>query len=158
MNLIDWQVEFGRCAYDSTVGIKIAKLAGDSQFATFLTAIDPGKSVNPHYHKNGDEHYHIISGHGEMTLIDVASKKETVTSVNEGQSFVVPANTLHQLKNTGQQALTLMFSCPESHLKEDRFILSVQEKRISNFEPYPSSSLPISVSMVSLVQVTKRRQ
>jgi len=37
-------------------------------------------------------------------------------------------------------------------------VISVQEKRISNFEPYPSSSLPISVSMVSLVQVTKRRQ
>lgn len=123
MNLIDWKSELAHCAYDAAVGIKIAKLTGNGQFATFLTSIDPGKYVNPHYHKSGDEHYHIIRGCGEIMLTDVSSGKGTITGVNEYQSFLVPANTLHQLRNTGNESLVLMFSCPESHLKEDRFLL-----------------------------------
>jgi oxalate decarboxylase/phosphoglucose isomerase-like protein (cupin superfamily) len=123
MNLIDWKFELQHCAYDAAVGIKIAKLAGDGKFSTYLTAIDPGKSVNAHYHKNGDEHYHIIKGHGEITLIDVASKLKTTNQVSAFHSFVVPENTSHQLKNTGNEPLILMFSCPESHLQEDRFML-----------------------------------
>lgn len=122
MNLIDWKTELEHCAYDAAVGIKIAKLAGDAKFSTYLTIIDPGKSVNPHYHKNGDEHYHIIDGCGEMTLIDVESKEATTTRINKHSSFVVHANKSHQLKNTADEPLVLMFSCPESHLKEDRFV------------------------------------
>lgn len=124
MNVIDWDSELERSAYDATVGIKIAKLAGDAALSTYLTSIDPGKSITPHYHKHGDEHYHIIHGCGEMTLIDVQSKAKTTTAVRKHHSFVVRANHSHQLKNTGDEALILMFSCPESHLKKDRFFLT----------------------------------
>ena len=123
MDFIDWQHALEHCKYDETAGIKIAKLAGDSQFSTYLTSIDKGKSVNPHYHKQGDEHYHIICGRGEITLTDIKSKTQTTTAVNQHSSFVVPANTLHTLKNIGDELLILMFSCPEDHLKEDRFLL-----------------------------------
>ncbi|PRC94206.1 cupin domain-containing protein [Solimicrobium silvestre] len=123
MNLTDWNTALDTCIYDSTVGIKIAKLAGDAFLSTYLTSIDPGKSVNAHYHKKGNEHYHIIQGSGEMTLVDVGSKALTKVDVYHHQSFVVQENTLHQLKNTGNTKLVLMFSCPESHLNEDRFLL-----------------------------------
>jgi len=123
MELIDWKSRLECCTYDAAVGIKIARLTGGSQFSTYLTSIDPGKSVNPHYHKIGDEHHHIIRGRGEIMLMDVESKKTTITRVNEYHSFVVHANTLHQLVNTGNEPLVLMFSCPENHLKSDRFVL-----------------------------------
>lgn len=123
MNVIDWKFELQHCTYDATVGIKIAKLAGDSRFSTYLTAIDPGKCVNAHYHKIGDEHYHIILGCGEITLIDVFSKIKITRQVATFNSFVVAANMSHQLRNTSSEPLILMFSCPESHLQEDRFVL-----------------------------------
>ncbi|MCD6027139.1 MAG: cupin protein [Solimicrobium sp.] len=123
MTLIDWKSALEICVYDETVGIKIAKLNGNTQFGTYLTSIDPGKSVNPHYHKKGEEHYHIIEGSGEIELINVKTRIRTTTKVNKYSSFTVNPNTSHQLKNTGSEPLILMFSCPESHLNEDRFLM-----------------------------------
>ena len=123
MKAVDWLTELERSGYDTAVGIKIAKLAGDAEFSTYLTVIDPGKAVSAHYHKDGDEHYHIIRGQGEMTLTDMVSRLTTTTSVGAQSSFVVPENTLHQLKNAGTEPLVLMFSCPQSHLDQDRFLL-----------------------------------
>ncbi|RXZ36482.1 cupin domain-containing protein [Oxalobacteraceae bacterium CAVE-383] len=123
MNIVNWLANLERIDYDDVVGIKIAKLAGDANFSTYLTAIDLGKSVSPHYHKNGDEHYHIIRGRGEITLTNLDSMEITTIAIDEQSSFTVPENTLHQLKNSGDEPLILMFSCPESHLDEDRFLL-----------------------------------
>ncbi|WP_082720678.1 cupin domain-containing protein [Burkholderia sp. ABCPW 14] len=123
VNIVDWRSELERSRYDSIAGIRIAKLAGDARFSTYLTMIDPGKAVSAHYHKNGDEHYHVIRGHGEMTLTDVVSHRTKTTAVSAENSFVVPENTVHVLKNTGTEPLVLMFSCPENHLGQDRFVL-----------------------------------
>lgn len=122
-NIIDWKSALDQCRYDIAVGIKIAKLSGDANFSTYLTSIDPGKSVNPHYHKHGEEHYHIIEGAGEIVLTDVISKVSTTISLRANNSLVVSANTLHQLRNTANVPLVLMFSCPESHLDKDRYLL-----------------------------------
>lgn len=123
INITKWKDEIANCAYDSTVGIKIAKLAGNKDFSTFITEIDESKSVNPHYHKNGDEHYHIVSGDGEIYLKNVVTGEENFYIVSAHQSFVVPENTLHKLTNTGSKPLVLMFSCPTSHLDSDRYLL-----------------------------------
>jgi mannose-6-phosphate isomerase-like protein (cupin superfamily) len=123
MEILDWFSILESSPYDDIVGIRIAKLTGDTRFSTYLTVIDPGKSVSPHYHKNGDEHYHIISGRGEITLTDLVGMKTTTVAVDGQTSFTVPENTLHQLKNSGEDPLILMFNCPESHLNEDRFVL-----------------------------------
>ena len=120
MEVIDWKFALENCAYDKVVGIKIAKLSGDAGFSTYITSIDPGKCVNAHYHKQGDEHYHIIDGAGEMTITDVFSKATTTLFLGKYHSFVVPSNKSHQLKNCGHAPLILMFSCPESHLSCDR--------------------------------------
>lgn len=121
IDIINWQDILNDCKYDNSVGIKIAKIAGDEIFSTFITEIDVGKGVNPHFHKSGDEHYHIISGQGEVYLKNMQTKEEIRLNVNSGQSFVVPENVLHQLINTGNIPLILMFSCPTSHLETDRY-------------------------------------
>jgi len=122
MHFIDWKSALQCCAYDASVGIKIARLAGDRQFASYLTVIDAGHAVKAHYHTQGDEHYHILEGEGEVMLKDVHTLQEKILFVRQQQSFVVTANTWHQLKNTGSEPLVLMFSCPESHLGTDRYL------------------------------------
>lgn len=123
INIINWEKVISDCKYDSNVGIKIAKLAGEDSFSTFITVIDAGKSVNPHYHKRGDEHYHILSGKGQVYLKNMLTLEECIFLVSAHESFVVPENTLHKLTNTGDDSLTLMFSCPNAHLESDRYFL-----------------------------------
>lgn len=122
LNIINWQDLILNCKYDATVGIRIAKIAGNKHFSTFITAIDPGKSVNPHYHKHGDEHYHIISGSGQIYLKNIKTNEESTHNVEAGSSFIVNENTLHQLTNISETKLILMFSCPLAHLEGDRYL------------------------------------
>lgn len=123
MNIIKWKDAINSCKYDESVGIRIAKLAGNDQCSTFITEIDPQKRVKPHFHKSGDEHYHIISGRGEMRLKNILTGEEKIYSVSEYETFVVPENYLHELVNNGEGSLMLMFSCPISHLNDDRYFL-----------------------------------
>lgn len=123
IGIAKWSDVIDNCKYDELVGIKMAKLAGDKNFSTFITAIDPKKSVNPHYHKHGEEHYHIIKGTGEIRLKNITTGDAVSYHVSALESFVVPENFLHQLTNTGTEPLLLMFSCPTSHLDTDRFFL-----------------------------------
>ncbi len=123
MQLIEWKVALAQAAYDAAAGISIARLTGDDGFATYLAEIAPGKSVSPHYHKAGDEHYHIVGGAGEIRLASVDGGPKRAMRVAAGVSFVVPANTIHELINTGDTILVWMFSCAASHLTDDRCLL-----------------------------------
>jgi mannose-6-phosphate isomerase-like protein (cupin superfamily) len=119
----NWEDEINCGENDKFVGIKIAKLSGDKKFSSYVTVIEPGKFVADHYHKCGMEHYHIIQGTGEIKLIDVATGKKEIIAVKEHSSFSIHENMSHSLKNTGNCDLLLIFSCPESHLNEDRFLI-----------------------------------
>lgn len=123
INIIKWNDAINNCNYDKCAGIKIANLTGSDLFSTFITEIDISKSVNSHYHKKGDEHYHIISGTGEIQLKNILTGEEYFHEVSAGQSFIVPENVLHKLINTSNTPLVLMFSCPLSHLESDRHFL-----------------------------------
>lgn len=123
INIIEWSNILKNCDYDKKVGIKIAKIAGNNLFSTFITEIDQNKFVNPHYHNNGEEHYHIISGEGEMIFKNILTNKKQSLIIKAQESFVVPDKTLHQLINIGNSPLILMFSCPLSHLTDDRHFL-----------------------------------
>ncbi len=121
LNIVEWKKLINDCKYDELVGIRIAKIAGDDTFSTFITVIAPEKYVKPHYHNHGDEHYHIISGNGKVIVKDITNNKEQSYLVKGGESFIVPEKTLHQLINMGSNELILMFSCPTTHLNNDRF-------------------------------------
>ncbi|MDX1901227.1 MAG: cupin domain-containing protein [Gammaproteobacteria bacterium] len=123
-NIVEWEQKLSNANIDKTVGIQIATLLETEGRGTYITVIPPGSSVKPHYHKDGDEEYHIISGEGEIRLMpaegDFQLEKKQVKAKN---SFIITPNTIHQLFNNGSEPLTLIFSCPLTHLKEDRFVV-----------------------------------
>jgi mannose-6-phosphate isomerase-like protein (cupin superfamily) len=122
MELLKWQSVLARAATDPAVGIRIAKLAGTDAFSTYVAEVAPGKSITPHYHLVGDEHYHIVAGQGEMHLSDLDEGRDSTTPVYAGTSFVVAPRVVHALRNTGNSPLVLMFSCPVNHLGDDRHL------------------------------------
>lgn len=134
ISIVDWDQELSCASIDKTVGIQIATLLESEGKGTYITVIPPGSSVNPHYHTNGDEEYHIISGTGVIRLLPVETKNKdfqlVCKHVRPQNSFIIPPNVIHQLINNGNEPLTLIFSCPLSHLKEDRFVVENFESRL----------------------------
>lgn len=141
ISIVDWSQELSCANFDKKVGIQIATLLESNGKGTYITVIPPGSSVTPHYHTNGDEEYHIISGCGVIRLLPVEAKNKdfqlVCKQVKAQNSFIIPANLIHQLINNGDVPLTLIFSCPLAHLKEDRFVVENLERRLHE---KPSSS------------------
>jgi dTDP-4-dehydrorhamnose 3,5-epimerase-like enzyme len=40
--------------------------------------------------------------------------------LRKGQNFTIPEGYAHQLERTGQEELVILFSCPDSHLDNDK--------------------------------------
>ncbi len=127
ISVVDWNKELESATFDSKVGLKITTLTEDDERGTYLTSLMPGKSVTAHYHAQGCEDYHILSGTGTIRLLPINSSQHTFELVckhlNPRNSFKIPANVIHQLVNTGNEPLTFIFNCPLAHLREDRFII-----------------------------------
>lgn len=135
ISIIDWNNKLHHAVSDDKVGIRIATLLESQDRGTYITVIPPGAFVKPHYHSKGDEEYHIISGVGIIKLLPVNSlHKDSQTickHVKAQNSFLIPSNVIHQLINNGSEPLVLIFSCPISHLKEDRFIVENIEEKLN---------------------------
>lgn len=127
--IVDWNKALAGANIDQSVGIQIAALMESDGKGTYVTVLPPGASVNPHYHTHGDEEYHIISGKGVIRLLSVdamrAGDEWHCQQVTARNSFTISANVIHQLVNDGDEPLTLIFTCPLSHLKDDRFVVDV---------------------------------
>lgn len=134
ISIVDWQTELSCANTDEHVGIRIATLLEVNGKGTYITVIPPGSSVNPHYHQKGTEEYHIISGSGVIRLLPVDTTKKdfqlVCKQVKAQNSFIIPPNVIHQLINNGKEQLVLIFSCPFSHLKDDRFIVNDIEGKL----------------------------
>jgi mannose-6-phosphate isomerase-like protein (cupin superfamily) len=122
----NWKQQLQHAVSDKQAGIKIACLTEDPYFSMYITEIPAGKKVNAHYHKEGIETYQILSGQGIIHLSTHCDNTEikniTSTAVNEGDFFKVEPFWVHQLENTGQTPLTLIFGCPKNHLETDRYM------------------------------------
>lgn len=125
MDIINWVERVQLAKTDENVGIRIAPLVESEGRGTYVTILPPGAAVTPHYHAEGSEEYHIISGRGQIKLKSAKNINGMVTvkDVAASSSFVIPSMTIHQLVNTGPDELTLIFSCPLSHLKDDRVVV-----------------------------------
>lgn len=108
---------------DESVGISIAKVLDRSDENIYVTKILPNKSVNPHYHKKGGEFYFICSGSGQMKLKYVATNEEKSFDVKEGDIFEIQNDVSHELINTGDTDMILLFGCDPDHLNDDRYTL-----------------------------------
>ena len=117
---------------DSLVGISIGKLTGNEDFALYATEIAPYKSVGAHYHTKGNEIYQIIEGDAVMNIGKVGLENQVEWNnpvvVKKGDCFTVLEGQVHQLKNTSDKKLIIVFGCPNTHLTDDRYIVQGIEK------------------------------
>ena len=72
-----------------------------------------GVITHLHLHKCSEEIYHITKGNGEMTLGDMNF------SVSVGDTICIPANTAHQIKNTGHTNLVILCVCSPAYSHDD---------------------------------------
>lgn len=122
IKVINWEDAIKNGKYDKEVGIGFALLTQTDNFYTYITKIDPYKCVKAHFHKYDNEHYHIINGAGKLRVKDMVNVgKEEIIMVSRGESFVIPANVLHELTNVAEEPLILMFSCQRLQIDIDRY-------------------------------------
>ncbi|MFA6251540.1 MAG: cupin domain-containing protein [Candidatus Paceibacterota bacterium] len=113
---------------DQVAGIKITHLAGGEDLSFYLAEIESHKKINAHYHADGTEIYQIFEGSGEIRI----SKNENTNHwdikkiVKKGDCFSVQEGEVHQLVNTGEEKLILLFACPKSHLSNDRTVVAIE--------------------------------
>jgi quercetin dioxygenase-like cupin family protein len=69
---------------------------------TVRTVVDPGGLVGPHTHP-GIEMAYVLDGRAVLKV-----RGEPPLSLSAGDSFSVPARTVHSVENTGPGALTMV--------------------------------------------------
>lgn len=111
---------------DPKVGIRIAPLINNEEFGMYVTQIPSKQKITAHYHQAGLEIYGIISGsgliHTAVPLDNGEYKNKKSKQVSAGDYFCIEANIIHQLQNTGNEPLILVFGCPATHLSTDRIL------------------------------------
>lgn len=116
-----------RAQLDSKVGIAIVRLAGNDDFALYAAELAPGKAVTAHYHNRGVEIYQIVEGEGIMHTGLVNTDNHVSwnkpLAAKAGDCFNVEELEVHQLQNTEDKRLFVVFCCPNAHLNQDRFIV-----------------------------------
>jgi mannose-6-phosphate isomerase-like protein (cupin superfamily) len=69
-----------------------------------LSTILPGKQNPLHYHPNCEELLHVLSGVGRHRIGDA------FVEVRPGTTVRIPAETIHNLVNTGSETLTCLIA------------------------------------------------
>lgn len=72
-------------------------------FCLGWVVLDPQGGQVPWHNQDQEEIYLVVSGEGEMCLGD---ERQTVTS---GQAVFIPPGVFHQLTNTGEAPLTMLY-------------------------------------------------
>ena len=81
--------------------------------------LPPGKAVTPHYHRELEEVYYILSGSGVMA---VGGERR---AVGPGDAIYIPRGHRHTLENTGAEPIRLLLVCGPAFFYEDE--ISEQE-------------------------------
>ncbi len=72
-------------------------------FAMGLVTLEPGGGQVPWHNQDQEEVYYIMEGTGEMCL------GEERTTVTGGQAVYIPPGVFHQLTNTGNRPMTMIY-------------------------------------------------
>ncbi len=70
--------------------------------AVYDTSLQPGQSIQPHYHADFEEIYYVLSGYGLMTI------GEEKQEISRGDMVYIPSPELHTLLNTGNVPLRFL--------------------------------------------------
>lgn len=112
-----------KAVVDEHVGISLAMLAEADGFALYATAIPPGRQLKAHYHCEGAEFYQVVSGKGRVFLQPQPAGDISQHLLKAGDVFAIPPLVAHQLQNTAEVPLVMIFACSVQHLGEDRELL-----------------------------------
>ena len=120
----EWMTALKSAERDPSVGIKHAALNGDIHWRIHVASIP--QQVGCHFHQQDDETYEVVQGRSILHFGRAVSKGgtyqvqwETPVSVAAGDCFVVPEGYAHQLQRQGNEHLTILFACPDSHLDDE---------------------------------------
>ncbi len=80
--------------------------------AIYDTLLEPGQSIQPHYHPGFEEIYYILSGYGVMTI------DEEQKEISRGDVVYIPSLAQHTLMNTGN--VPLRFITVSAGISQDR--------------------------------------
>jgi len=72
-----------------------------------------GQSTTPHHHVATEEVYYILEGHGLMRL------GEETRSVGPGDAIAIPAGSVHQITNSGEEILKFLCCCAPGYEHDD---------------------------------------
>lgn len=74
-----------------------------------LMALQPGEEIGEEAHDDGDQFFRVEKGEGEIWIDGIMSK------IKPDMAMIVPAGALHNVRNTGDEALKLytIYSPPE---------------------------------------------
>lgn len=67
--------------------------------AIYDTTLEPGQSIQPHYHGNFEEVYYVLSGYGMMSI------GEEQKEITRGDVVYIPLLAVHTLHNTANVPL-----------------------------------------------------
>jgi mannose-6-phosphate isomerase-like protein (cupin superfamily) len=126
MNVKNIKTELQQASFDVKAGIKLIKLTGDKNTSVYAAEIPASTTLNPHYHERGIEIYQILEGEGIMQIGDMQNGKvnwNTKLEVKQGDCFSIYESKIHQIGNVSEKPLIAVFTCPESHLGDDRFFI-----------------------------------
>ncbi len=84
-----------------------------------LAEVAPGRATRPHLHRIAEELYHVLAGHGRMTL------GAQQFPVREGDTVLIPPGTPHHIENVGSESLRFLCCCSPAYRHEDTELLEI---------------------------------
>lgn len=100
-----------------------------SSLSMCLEELIPGSAIPVHKHLNEDEYFYVIAGTG-IVIID-----EKEFPFKPGTSVLVPKNTWHGFKNTGNEKIVFTFGYSPAGFEE--FFREVGTPKGQEFKPKP---------------------
>jgi mannose-6-phosphate isomerase-like protein (cupin superfamily) len=79
--------------------------------------VAPGAGTTPHYHVKTEEIYYILAGRG---LMRIGPESRAVAA---GDAIAIPPGAVHQIANTGDDALTFLCCCAPGYEHEDTVLI-----------------------------------
>ena len=86
---------------------------GELQQSLAEAVIRPGEQTSLHKHARSEELYHVVAGHGSMTL---AGESFAIAC---GDTVRIAPGTPHCVLNTGREDLRILCSCVPPYSHED---------------------------------------
>ena len=106
--------EGGEVLLDGMIVLKATAATGTSGAEMMIATMAPGTSTSLHMHTHSEEFFFVPSGTGSVIL------GECEFSIGPGDTFFIPKECLHQLKNTDLTApLKLVAFLDKPGLAED---------------------------------------